>query len=109
MDDIRSAAEKIRRPVNFHLKIDTGMHRQGIQESQFEETVKLLESNKKIIPEGILTHLADPQENREFTLKQIEKWNYAADFFGKKFPSVKYFHASASGGLSIPKKLKPTS
>ena len=50
--------------------------------------------------------MADPQENREFTLKQIEKWNYAADFFGKKFPSVKYFHASASGGLSYSSKIK---
>ena len=46
MDDIRSAAEKIRRPVNFHLKIDTGMHRQGIQESQFRKPLSFSKAIK---------------------------------------------------------------
>ena len=43
----------------FHLKIDTGMNRQGLSMTELEEAFDAVERNENIILEGICSHLAD--------------------------------------------------
>jgi alanine racemase len=65
-----------RKKIKIHLKIDTGMHRQGILLSEIEETIKIIKNSKNMILEGICSHLADADNSDEkFTLEQIENWN----------------------------------
>lgn len=65
------------RPLKTHIKVDTGMHRQGFFLKDLPSVVKILKQNrKKIIFEGIYTHFAAaknpafPQE----TQKQISEF-----------------------------------
>ena len=60
--------------VPVHIKVDTGMHRQGFVQSEQNEVVKLLaESKGKIKVAGLYTHFAEAKDphNKTFTNKQI--------------------------------------
>ena len=91
-------AKKLRKKQSFHLKIDTGMHRQGILPSEIKNSIARIKSNKKIILEGICSHfaLADSTDTKYSEL-QIKNWNEAVNKFKQVFPLIKYFHNSATG------------
>lgn len=83
----------------FHLKIDTGMSRQGILPNQIEEAVKIIFGNEFIELEGVCSHLADADNQDEsFTKVQIERWRLAVKIFKERFAGVKYCHLPASAG-----------
>jgi len=88
---------KINFPLLIHLKVDTGMHRQGIVLTELEETIRILLKNKNIKIDGLATHLADPS-NRDQTDQQLTKWDQAVEIFHKYFQKGD-LHFSASGGI----------
>lgn len=92
---LKNLSVKLKRPLNIHLKIDTGMHRQGILPSEISEAIAAIKANRNINLEGLCTHFADADsEDGSFTLDQIAKWHEAAAAFKKEFADIDYFHAS---------------
>lgn len=89
------------KPVKIHLKIDTGMHRQGFMLSELKKVCKII-SSSKIKLEGVYTHFAaakNPSFPQE-TNKQIEIFDQAikiVESFG--FKPIK--HASATAGTLL--------
>ncbi|MCX6737399.1 MAG: alanine racemase, partial [Candidatus Parcubacteria bacterium] len=72
-------ALKLKRPIKIHLKVDTGMHRQGFSLKEASTLIKKLKANKtKIIVEGLFTHFASAKNPAfpSYTLKQIELFNH---------------------------------
>ena len=63
----------LNRPVNVHLKIDTGMGRVGIQPEEIEDYLNTIKLYPRICLEGISTHLAraDEVEGTDYTKEQI--------------------------------------
>jgi alanine racemase len=59
-----------------HLKIDTGMHRLGFENFEIETLCDMLEQNKYIRVQSVLSHLvaSDAPQHDEFTQKQIENF-----------------------------------
>ena len=85
--------------VHIHLKIDTGMHRQGILEEEALYAIEILRKNPRIFLEGICTHLSDADNIDEiFTETQIARWNKIVAEFKKSFPNIRYIHAAATDG-----------
>lgn len=91
--------------IPVHLKVDTGMHRQGFLLSELNEVLKILSRNKKKINiAGLYTHFAEAKnpKDRNFTEKQIAEfllWRNAIRHAG--FSPV--VHAGATGGsLAFP-------
>jgi len=83
-----------------HIKIDTGMHRQGILPEDFTGVAELVKANKHIVLEGVCSHFADADsEDENFSKKQIEIWQKAVGFFKENFLSIKYFHIANSAGV----------
>lgn len=83
----------------IHLKLDTGMHRQGILPEEKAEAIKIIKDNPNIKLEGICSHFADTSNpNETFTGSQIALWNESVEYFKKEFPALKYWHISATGG-----------
>lgn len=83
----------------IHLKIDTGMRRQGILPEEIGEAIEILKSNHLIVLEGVCSHLSDADNTDEaFTEEQIIIWNHAADKFKTAFPTLEYFHLSNTDG-----------
>lgn len=99
LEQLTEIAEKISRPQNFHLKIDTGMHRQGIKESDLALAFEIINKNKFIHLEGLCTHFSDADgSNTTFTREQILLWNSLCEKAKKQFPNIKYFHAANTAG-----------
>ncbi len=95
-------------PLRVHLKVDTGMHRQGFQLSDQERLLPLLVGLQKkggVVIEGLYTHFAkakDPKDRDAFhrQLHEFETWHDALHSVGIH-PLT---HASATGGaLLFPK------
>ncbi len=89
--------------LSIHIKVDTGMHRQGFMLNQIEEAVSKLKSlpeNIKI--EGLFTHFA-AAKNPAFparTLVQIEQFEVWIKAF-KQAGFSPIIHAAASGGAIV--------
>jgi alanine racemase len=85
--------------VRIHLKIDTGMRRQGLLPQELTEAKGIIRANSHIILEGICSHLSDADNiDPEFTRKQIGEWNSTVEEFSKQFPTLKYTHLSNTDG-----------
>lgn len=104
MEELRRlvAADR-RRPVTLHLKIDTGMHRQGILFEELEEALHIIAranaQGKKIILEGVYSHLADADApGSTLTEAQIKLWNEAVRTIKNKIAGVRYFHLANTAG-----------
>lgn len=104
IDQLKEISFGLRSKKRFHLKIDTGMYRQGVPMAEIKEAVRLIANNPKIIIEGLCSHLADP-ENEAETLKQIANWNSVSGYLKKEFSGVKYTHLAATGGVKYSGKI----
>src|SRR5574343_334929 len=99
---------EIKSKTNIHLKIDTGMHRQGILQDEVDLAFKIIKENNDILKlEGICSHLADADNNDPtFTEKQIDAWNKIVDKSVSHFGDIKYLHISNSFGNKYIEKIK---
>ncbi len=83
----------------IHLKIDTGMRRQGILPEEVDAAIAVIKENHQIDLEGICSHLCDADDADEsFTESQIHIWNRMAKKFREALPSLKYTHLAATDG-----------
>ncbi len=97
--------KKSKKIINIHIKVDTGMHRQGFQLEELPELMRLLEdpANKKVFNlEGLFTHFAEAKNPRagdttRRQIKEFEIWLKAFHDAGIK-PIA---HASATGGTLL--------
>ena len=96
---LEKLSRKLKKPRRFHIKIDTGMHRQGIMPEDVSYVVTLIQKNKNIILEGICSHLADADTpNSAYTREQITMWNAISIALQTQFPSIRYTHIEATAG-----------
>ncbi len=102
-EQLRTLAHKVRKPTRIHLKIDTGMHRQGILPEDLEDAIDLIKSQPHLELVGICSHFADADNPRsnEHTLKQVEVWNATAKELLLEFPDIEYRHIAATKGVSF--------
>ena len=83
----------------IHLKIDTGMRRQGILPDEIGQAIDLISGDPELCLEGICSHLSDADNADEsFTDAQIHIWNKAVKQFKQAFPRLKYWHLANSDG-----------
>ena len=81
--------------VPFHLKVDTGMGRLGFLEGEWEE---LLSRLKNLPVVGVMTHFSSADEDREFTLRQLEKFESFVSRLKREFPGLEV-HAENSAAV----------
>ncbi|EKD30034.1 MAG: hypothetical protein ACD_78C00177G0002 [uncultured bacterium (gcode 4)] len=98
IDTIRELG-RIGRKVRIHLKLDTGMARQGMYVEQLPEMLDEIAKYKNITLEWVCTHLASADEsNNTYSESQIEKFQQGIGFIEKAGWTLKYRHISASAG-----------
>lgn len=86
-------------PLECHLKIDTGMHRQGIAPDEISDALALLRGAPHIRITGVMTHLADADGDDDvLTKKQINAWNAAVTQLKRQLPALRHIHCSATAG-----------
>ena len=94
---------RLSKPLKIHIKVDTGMHRQGFLLLEQKSLISKIKNQKsKFIVEGLYTHFAAAKNPAfpEYTRKQIaefEKWRVAF----KKTNLKTISHAAATAGTII--------
>jgi len=94
------ALGKLNKKITIHLKVDTGMHRQGISLEELEEVFEWIKKYKNLKLEGVFTHLADADnsESDKFTNEQVLKFKEALGIAEKNGFNIKWKHISATAG-----------
>jgi alanine racemase len=100
METLEHLPQENRRMMRVHLKIDTGMHRQGILSEEIDRAIEIIKGNNSIVLDGLCSHLCDADDADEsFTESQIHIWNRAVKKFRDAFhSSLKYTHLAATDG-----------
>lgn len=95
--------------LNVHVAIDTGMHRLGMEPSDFAE-IESVFNYENLIVEGIATHLSSSdgldERDIEFTKAQMEKLSAVIQKLRDKGYNTGKIHAQASYGIYNYSKLQ---
>ncbi|HEX2040034.1 MAG TPA: alanine racemase [Acidimicrobiales bacterium] len=95
-----AAAERHRRAVGVHLKVDTGMHRVGARPEDALALAKSVVAARNLRLEGLMTHLAaaeDPAHD-EFTAGQVARFEEVRDELATEGIVPDLLHAANSAG-----------
>jgi alanine racemase len=100
LEQLRTLTKLVRHPIRIHLKLDTGMHRQGIPFDHISYAEDLIKGQPLLELVGIASHFADADgEDETFTRTQVEVWQTAAKELLLAFPSIEYRHIAATKGV----------
>lgn len=94
-----------KKKLKVHIKVDTGMHRQGFQWDEHERLLRELRKTSAsgaVVVEGLYTHFAEAKnprsgDNTNLQFAEFERWQEA--FFAHGFTPI--VHASATGGTLL--------
>ena len=104
LEQLRKLDVALKRQTSLHLKIDTGMRRQGIMPEELDEALGIIKKNKLMLLEGVCSHLADADgEGAKFTNGQISLWNKLIAETEKQFGAIKFKHLANTAGAHFGK------
>jgi len=100
-ESLRALIGAKERPI-FHIKIDTGMHRQGFFPYEVPRLIKLLK-RFGLSPQGVFTHFAAAKDIAypTYTLEQFGKFQDVVSKFKRAGFKNLIRHAAASGGTLL--------
>jgi len=89
------------RGVSIHIKVDTGMHRLGFEQSDIAELCKFLKSHPSLRIASIFSHLAGADEavHDEFTAAQARIFKTLADEISNAVGYKPLYHLLNSPGI----------
>jgi len=93
-------AERRRRRVKVHLKVDTGMGRLGVPLNLWPDFLREVRRFPKIETEGILSHFSMTDEEKSFTQKQWRTFQRAVAIAQELGISSRYLHMANSATLT---------
>jgi alanine racemase len=101
---LSSSAKRLGLPAKIHVKIDTGMHRQGINPDEAESFARSLRAMDDLNVEGAYSHFAEADNpDKSYTIFQLAQFHRALE--GMKtagvVPKIKHI-ANSSALLHMP-------
>jgi len=99
-----SAARNGWTDLEVHVKVDTGMTRLGLSPAEAETAaLRLVDAGVSLA--GLMTHLANADEDRDATERQLDRFDAARAALERRGVRPTWVHAANSGGLAF---LRPT-
>ncbi|MGD0336661.1 MAG: alanine racemase [Candidatus Omnitrophota bacterium] len=92
-------ARKKKKKVNVHVKVDTGMGRIGVMPHDAEKLVERINNLPFVKMDGIFTHFAFADTNKDFTSYQIDIFNKLIERLRKKGIGIPLMHSANSMGI----------
>jgi alanine racemase len=97
---VRTAAEKYRQPLRYHLKIDTGMNRLGFRHDNLRRTLPELLASRRLQLDAVYTHFATAdQPQSPLFPQQRERFAHALREVHELGGRPRYRHACNSAAL----------
>lgn len=102
--ELSAAAQRARRPVRFHVEIDTGMGRIGVREDQAEDFVARVAALPGLRLASVYTHFPDADaEDLSFARGQVERFGAIVGRLGARGLRPPRVHASNSAAtMNLP-------
>lgn len=97
-------ALKLKIPANIHLKIETGLNRQGIRRDDIDDFFLYIKKHKEsFFLEGIYTHYANIEDTLDpsFAKKQLAEFKEALKILKKEGFNPPLIHTAASAGALL--------
>jgi alanine racemase len=96
---LNNKARSLGRPIGVHIKVDTGMGRLGVLHYDAHKLLKNIHRLKFVKLEGIFTHFAFADLDRDFTLQQIDLFNRLIAKLNSEGIHIPLAHAANSMGV----------
>jgi alanine racemase len=100
LEGVLTPSREGKRPLKVHLKIDTGMSRLGFDREAFLAAAQRLVQASGVELEGVMTHLASADEDRDVTARQLDRFDDAVAALATRGIRPRYVHAGNSAGLA---------
>jgi alanine racemase len=84
-----------------HLKIDTGMERIGVHWYNAQKFIEESYALSKIKVEGLFSHFAKAENDKEFTEQQIKRFDDVVNFLESKNMRPELVHLANSAGIVL--------
>ncbi len=97
--ELNRQARKLGQVIKIHIKVDTGMSRIGVAHEQALELIRKIKRLKNIEIEGIFTHFAFADMDKEFTSQQINLFNKLITQLKKYGINIPLAHTANSMGV----------
>jgi alanine racemase len=103
LERLEEAAERLRRRVRVHLKVETGTHRQGVSEAEIAAFVTRLASSGWLELEGMSTHFANIEDTTDhrFAEAQIAAFQRVHDALRERGGPIPMRHAACSAAALL--------
>lgn len=98
-EKLNKLAKELDKVISIHIEIDTGMGRTGIKPKDSIKYVEKIQKLKNLKLEGIFTHFASADTDKEYTNIQIKTFQKVVEDLENKGIKFKYIHSLASGGI----------
>jgi alanine racemase len=96
---LNNMARKLKKRINVHIKVDTGMGRIGVKHYDAYNLVAKISKLKYVNTEGLFTHFAFADLNKKFTFYQIDLFDRLVGKLNKDGIRIPLVHAANSMGL----------
>ncbi len=100
----RIASLKYSKKAKVHLKIETGLNRQGVKMLELPALLNIIKKNKMfILVEGVYTHFANVEDTIDpsFAHRQLSDFKRALKLISKSGIKPKYIHCAASAAALL--------
>jgi alanine racemase len=105
IEQLRLVATQAKHRLMLHLKLDTGMHRQGILKDDLAEAITLLSGNPHLALVGVCSHFADADtDGSAHAQRQLTLWKEMLAILTQSFPDIRYKHFAATKGVRFAKE-----
>ena len=94
------AAERARRNIPVHLKVETGMNRVGVQIERLKDFLKHFRKLRRLEIKGVFSHFATSDErNKRFSRLQLERFERALEIIRRENVSPELIHMANSAAI----------
>jgi len=105
LEELDNLTEAMKRPVRVHLKLETGTHRQGIDEAGLDKLLEKLKNASRVRLEAAYTHFANIEDTTDhsYAFEQKERFIASIDRIKQSgFSGIKRHVACSAAALLFP-------
>ena len=90
--------------IRCHLKVETGTHRQGMNDDELHEALRTLRGSRGTVLAGLSTHFANIEDTTDptFAKSQLEAFTRRTSEIAAEFPGVVRHAACSAAALTLP-------
>ncbi len=106
LHELALITRKLQRPALTHLKVETGIHRQGVHADELDEVLDLYRNNPLITMEGVAAHFANIEDTTDHSFAELQLKNFEniTESIRKEGFEPKYIHtANTAATILFPK------